>query len=33
MRLVSYIMVYSPIGIMCLIMGKILEIHDMAETG
>jgi solute carrier family 1 (high affinity glutamate transporter) protein 2 len=32
MRLVSYIMWYSPIGIMCLIMGKILEIHDLAET-
>lgn len=32
MRLVSYIMIYSPIGIMCLIMGKILEIHNLAET-
>ncbi|KAI6230382.1 Excitatory amino acid transporter 2 [Aphelenchoides fujianensis] len=32
MKLVSYIMCYSPIGIMCLIMGKILEIHDLAET-
>jgi solute carrier family 1 (high affinity glutamate transporter) protein 2 len=32
MRLVSYIMWYSPFGIMCLIMGKILEISDLAET-
>lgn len=23
---------YSPFGIMCLIMGKILEIHDLADT-
>lgn len=23
---------YSPFGIMCLIMGKILEIHDLGET-
>uniref|UniRef100_A0A914S101 Amino acid transporter n=1 Tax=Parascaris equorum TaxID=6256 RepID=A0A914S101_PAREQ len=23
---------YSPVGIMCLIMGKILEIHDLADT-
>jgi len=32
MRLVSYIMWYSPVGILCLITGKILEIHDLAET-
>ncbi|KAI1708820.1 sodium:dicarboxylate symporter family domain-containing protein [Ditylenchus destructor] len=32
MQLVSYVMWYSPIGIMCLIMGKILEIHDLGET-
>lgn len=25
-------MVYSPVGIFCLIMGKILEIHDLSET-
>ncbi len=23
---------YSPFGIMCLIMGRILEIHDLADT-
>lgn len=32
MQLVMYIMTYSPIGIMCLIMGNILEISDLAET-
>uniref|UniRef100_A0A914CTA5 Amino acid transporter n=1 Tax=Acrobeloides nanus TaxID=290746 RepID=A0A914CTA5_9BILA len=32
MRLVMYIMHYSPIGIMCLIMGKILEIADLVDT-
>ncbi|KAI6186203.1 Excitatory amino acid transporter 2 [Aphelenchoides besseyi] len=32
MRFVSYMMLYSPIGIMCLIMGKIVEIYDWAET-
>uniref|UniRef100_A0A915ATV9 Amino acid transporter n=2 Tax=Parascaris univalens TaxID=6257 RepID=A0A915ATV9_PARUN len=32
MRLVMMIMWYSPVGIMCLIMGKILEIHDLADT-
>uniref|UniRef100_A0AC34Q7F8 Amino acid transporter n=1 Tax=Panagrolaimus sp. JU765 TaxID=591449 RepID=A0AC34Q7F8_9BILA len=32
MQLVMYIMWYSPIGIMCLIMGKILGIHDIGDT-
>ena len=32
MRIVSVIMWYSPFGIMCLIMGKILEIENLAET-
>ncbi|KAH7714715.1 glutamate transporter protein [Aphelenchoides avenae] len=32
MKLVSYVMWYSPFGIMCLIMGKILEIADLADT-
>ncbi|CAD5212045.1 unnamed protein product [Bursaphelenchus okinawaensis] len=32
MQLVGYVMIYSPFGIMCLIMGKILEIHDLGET-
>ncbi|CAI4226393.1 unnamed protein product [Auanema sp. JU1783] len=32
MRLVMTVMWYSPLGIMCLIMGKILEIHDLADT-
>uniref|UniRef100_A0AAF5DQ33 Amino acid transporter n=2 Tax=Strongyloides stercoralis TaxID=6248 RepID=A0AAF5DQ33_STRER len=32
MQLVLYIMWFSPIGITCLIMGKILEINDLAET-
>jgi len=32
MQLVMYIMWYSPIGIMCLIMGKILGIHDLGDT-
>ena len=26
------IMWYSPVGIMCLIMGKILGIHDIGDT-
>ncbi|XGW08519.1 hypothetical protein V3C99_011106 [Haemonchus contortus] len=32
MKLVMTVMWYSPFGIMCLIMGKILEIHDLADT-
>uniref|UniRef100_A0AC35TYS2 Amino acid transporter n=1 Tax=Rhabditophanes sp. KR3021 TaxID=114890 RepID=A0AC35TYS2_9BILA len=32
MQLVLYVMWFSPIGIMCLIAGKILEINDLAET-
>jgi solute carrier family 1 (high affinity glutamate transporter) protein 2 len=32
MRIVSVIMWYSPFGIMCLIMGKILEIDNLKET-
>uniref|UniRef100_A0A914CBS5 Amino acid transporter n=1 Tax=Acrobeloides nanus TaxID=290746 RepID=A0A914CBS5_9BILA len=32
MRLVMYVMWYSPIGIMTLIMGKILSINDLSET-
>ncbi|VDN60422.1 unnamed protein product [Dracunculus medinensis] len=32
MKLVMMVMWYSPIGILCLIMGKILEIRDLAET-
>uniref|UniRef100_A0A914WFI4 Amino acid transporter n=1 Tax=Plectus sambesii TaxID=2011161 RepID=A0A914WFI4_9BILA len=32
MRLVSVIMWYSPFGIFCLIVGKILEIDDLRET-
>uniref|UniRef100_A0A1I8A3U9 Amino acid transporter n=1 Tax=Steinernema glaseri TaxID=37863 RepID=A0A1I8A3U9_9BILA len=32
MRLVMIVMWYSPVGIMCLIMGKILEISDLSET-
>uniref|UniRef100_A0A183BUK9 Amino acid transporter n=1 Tax=Globodera pallida TaxID=36090 RepID=A0A183BUK9_GLOPA len=32
MRLVSIIMWYSPIGICCLIMGRILEVEDMSNT-
>ncbi|CAJ0960392.1 unnamed protein product, partial [Mesorhabditis belari] len=32
MKLVMTIMWYSPIGIMCLIAGKILEIQDLADT-
>uniref|UniRef100_A0AC34GYB5 Amino acid transporter n=1 Tax=Panagrolaimus sp. ES5 TaxID=591445 RepID=A0AC34GYB5_9BILA len=32
MKLVMIIMWYSPIGIMCLIMGKILGIHDIGDT-
>ncbi|KAK0392987.1 hypothetical protein QR680_000007 [Steinernema hermaphroditum] len=32
MGLVMIVMWYSPFGIMCLIMGKILEISDLAET-
>ncbi|CAG9533714.1 unnamed protein product [Cercopithifilaria johnstoni] len=31
MKLVMYIMWYSPIGIMCLVAGKILEIDDLAN--
>uniref|UniRef100_A0A0M3HUC3 Amino acid transporter n=1 Tax=Ascaris lumbricoides TaxID=6252 RepID=A0A0M3HUC3_ASCLU len=29
---IHFIFRYSPVGIMCLIMGKILEIHDLADT-
>ncbi|CAD6190483.1 unnamed protein product [Caenorhabditis auriculariae] len=32
MKLVMTVMWYSPFGILCLIMGKILEIHDLADT-
>uniref|UniRef100_A0A0N5ATZ5 Amino acid transporter n=1 Tax=Syphacia muris TaxID=451379 RepID=A0A0N5ATZ5_9BILA len=32
MKLVSLIMCYSPFGIMCLIMGKILEITSLVDT-
>uniref|UniRef100_A0A7E4VQ72 Amino acid transporter n=1 Tax=Panagrellus redivivus TaxID=6233 RepID=A0A7E4VQ72_PANRE len=32
MKLVMLIMWYSPVGIMCLIMGKILGIHDLGDT-
>eukprot|EP00080_Pristionchus_pacificus_P001160 PDM61180.1 hypothetical protein PRIPAC_50622 [Pristionchus pacificus] len=32
MKLVMMTMWYSPIGIMCLIAGKILEIQDISET-
>jgi len=32
MKLVMYVMWYSPIGIMCLIMGRILEIRDLGDT-
>ncbi|KAL7077407.1 hypothetical protein ACQ4LE_003249 [Meloidogyne hapla] len=32
MKLVSLIMWYSPLGITCLIMGKILEVDDISNT-
>ena len=32
MRLVKLIIWYSPIGIMCLISGKILEVDNIADT-
>ncbi|RWS27350.1 Excitatory amino acid transporter 2-like protein [Leptotrombidium deliense] len=32
MRIVVIVMWYSPIGIMSLIIGKILDIPDMAQT-
>ncbi|CAD5220155.1 unnamed protein product [Bursaphelenchus xylophilus] len=33
MTLVNYLMLYSPIGIMSLVVAKILAIADLAETG
>ncbi|CAD5213395.1 unnamed protein product [Bursaphelenchus okinawaensis] len=33
MTLVNYLMLYSPIGIMSLVIAKILAIEDLAETG
>ncbi|KAJ1357716.1 glutamate synthase [NADH] [Parelaphostrongylus tenuis] len=32
MKIVMVIMWYSPLGILCLIMGKILEIDDLSHT-
>ncbi|KHN86431.1 Excitatory amino acid transporter [Toxocara canis] len=31
-KCIKDLIMYSPFGIMCLIMGKILEIHDLADT-
>ncbi|CAD5220157.1 unnamed protein product [Bursaphelenchus xylophilus] len=33
MALVNYVMLYSPIGIMSLVVAKILDIEDLSETG
>ncbi|XP_067676427.1 excitatory amino acid transporter-like [Haliotis asinina] len=32
MKMVNIVMWFSPVGILCLIIGKILEVQDLAET-